>query len=110
MKCIRGSVYDVVIDLRRGSDTFLKWQGETLSSENRQMIYIPEGFAHGFQTLEQNCELLYFHTDFYSPDYEEAVRFDDPMIGIKWQLNVTEVSKRDRNHQLLSENFEGVLL
>tara|TARA_B100000315_G_scaffold245887_1_gene272485 strand:+ start:1261 stop:1812 length:552 start_codon:yes stop_codon:yes gene_type:complete len=110
VKCLRGSVYDVIIDLRKGSDTFLKWHGETLSNENRRMIYIPEGFAHGFQALERNCELLYFHTEFYSPDYERAIRFDDPKVGIKWLIDVTETSERDRNHPLLSENYKGILL
>ena len=102
-------MYDVIIDLRKGSDTFMKWHGETLSSENRRMIYIPEGFAHGFQTLEMNCELLYFHTEFYSPDYEEAIRFDDPRVGIKWPLDVTEISEKDKNHPLLSENYKGIV-
>ena len=103
-------MYDVIIDLRKGSDTFMKWHGETLSSENRRMIYIPEGFAHGFQTLEPNCELLYFHTECYSSDYEEAVRFDDPRIGIKWPLNATEISEKDKKHPLLSGNFVGILV
>lgn len=110
VRCIRGYVYDFIIDLRRRSGTLLKWHGETLSSENRRMIYIPEGFAHGFQTLEENCELLYFHTEFYSPDCEGAIRFDDPKIGIKWPLDVTEISKRDRNHPLLPENYKGILV
>ena len=109
VKCLRGSVYDVIIDLRKESDTFLNWHGETLSSENRCMLYIPEGFAHGFQTLEANCELLYFHTEFYSPDYEEAVRFDDPRVGIKWPLDVSDISEKDKNHPLLSGNFEGIV-
>lgn len=109
VKCMRGSVYDVIIDLRKGSDTIFKWKGEILSSENRRMIYIPEGFAHGFQTLEKNCELLYFHTEFYSPDYEEAIRFDDPRVGIKWPLDVTEISEKDKNHPLLSTTFEGIV-
>ncbi len=109
VKCLRGSVYDVIIDLRKESDTFLKWHGEILSSENRCMLYIPEGFAHGFQTLEANCELLYFHTKFYSPDYEEAVRFDDPRVGIKWPLDATEISEKDKNHPLLSGNFAGIV-
>ena len=109
VKCLRGSVYDVIIDLRKESDTFLNWHGETLSSENRCMLYIPEGFAHGFQTLEANCELLYFHTKFYSPDYEEAVRFDDPRVGIKWPLDATEISEKDKNHPLLSGNFAGIV-
>ena len=109
VKCLRGSVYDVIIDLRRGSDTFLKWHGETLSNENRRMIYIPEGFAHGFQTLEKDCELLYFHTEFYNPDSEGAIRFDDPRVGIKWPLNVADISQRDKNHPLLSGSFEGIV-
>ena len=110
VKCLRGSVYDVIIDLRKGSDTFLKWYGETLSSKNRRMIYIPEGFAHGFQALEQNCELMYFHTEFYSPDYERAIRFDDPKVDIKWLIDITETSERDKSHPLLPENYKGILL
>ena len=110
VKCLRGSIYDVIIDLRKGSDTFLKWYGETLSSKNRRMIYIPEGFAHGFQTLEKNCELLYFHTKFYSPDYEKAIRFDDPRVGINWLTDITETSKRDKSHPLLPEHYKGILL
>ena len=109
VKCLKGSVYDVIVDLRKGSDTFLKWFGEKLSSGNRRMMYVPEGFAHGFQTLEFDCELLYFHTEFYSPDYERAVRFNDPKVNIKWPLDITEVSERDMSHTLLPENFEGVL-
>lgn len=110
VKCLRGSVYDVIIDLRKRSKTFLRWHGETLTAKNRYMVYIPEGFAHGFQTLEPNCELLYFHTEFYTPDHERAVRFDDPKVGIKWPVDITEVSERDRNHSLLSENFKGILV
>ena len=110
VKCLRGSVYDVIIDLRKGSETFLKWHCEILSKENGCMLYIPEGFAHGYQTLDTNCELLYFHTEFYSPDYEGALRFDDPKIDIEWPLDVTDVSEKDKNHPLLSENFEGIVL
>jgi dTDP-4-dehydrorhamnose 3,5-epimerase len=110
VKCLKGSVYDVIVDLRKGSDTFLKWFGETLSSENRRMMYVPEGFAHGFQTLEYDCELLYFHTEFYSPDYERTVRFNDPRVSIRWPLDITEISERDLRHALLSESFEGVLV
>jgi dTDP-4-dehydrorhamnose 3,5-epimerase len=73
------------------------------------MMYVPEGFAHGFQTLEFDCELLYFHTEFYSPDYERAVRFNDPRIGMKWPLDITEISEKDMNHSLISESFEGIL-
>lgn len=102
VKCLCGSVFDVIIDLRKGSPTFLKWHGEILSSENMKMIYIPEWFAHGFQTLEENCELLYLHTEFYSPEDEGGVRFDDPVLNISWPLEVTDISEKDRTHPLLA--------
>ena len=110
VKCLRGSVFDVMIDLRRDSSTFLKWHGEILSAENTKMMYIPEGCAHGFQILEQNSELLYLHTEFYSPEYEGGVRYDDPMITISWPLEVMDISKRDQNHPLLSHDFKGIIL
>ena len=110
VKCLRGSVFDVIIDLRNGSFTFLKWHGEILSGENMKMMYVPEGCAHGFQTLEENSELLYFHTEFYSPEHESGVRYDDPMINISWPLEVTDVSEKDRNYPLLDEEFSGILL
>ena len=105
VKCLCGSVFDVIIDLRKGSPTFLKWHGEVLSAKNMKMMYIPEGFAHGFQTMEGNCELLYLHTEFYSPEHEGGVRYNDPKIGIKWPLGVTDISERDKNHPLLGEDF-----
>ena len=110
VKCLRGSVFDVIIDFRRNSSTFLKWHGEVLSDKNLKMIYIPEGFAHGFQTLEENCELLYLHTEFYSSKHEGVVRFDEPMVGIEWPLPVTEVSRRDQTHPYLDKSFKGVIL
>ncbi len=110
VKCLRGSVFDVMIDLRRDSSTFLKWHGEKLSAENTKMMYIPEGFAHGFQILEQNSELLYLHTEFYSPECEGGVRYDDPTITISWPLEVMDMSERDQNHPLLSHDFKGIIL
>lgn len=110
VKCLHGSVFDVMVDLRQGSSTFLKWYGEILSAENMKMMYVPEGFAHGFQTVEENCELLYLHTEFYSPEHEGGVRYDDPKVGIKWPLEITDVSERDQNHQLLSRDFKGIIL
>ena len=108
--CMRGSVFDVMIDLRRGSSTLLKWHGEVLSSKNMKMMYIPEGFAHGFQTLEENCELLYLHTEFYSPEHEGAVRYNDPKVGIKWPLEATNISAKDQGYPLLSKDFKGIVL
>jgi len=107
VKCIQGTVFDVIIDLRNGSDTFLKWYGKILSAENMKMMYVPEGFAHGFQTLESNCELLYFHTEFYSPEYEGGIRYDDPLINISWQSEPIDISMKDQNYPLLSQDFEG---
>ena len=110
VKCLSGSIFDVIIDVRKKSDTFLKWHGEILSEVNRRMMYIPEGFAHGFQTLAPNCELLYFHTEFYSPEFEGAIRYDDPKIGIQWHMSISEISEKDMSHPLLSENFIGIEL
>ena len=110
VKCLRGSVFDVMIDLRSDSSTFLKWHGEKLSAENMKMLYIPEGFAHGFQTLEQNSELLYLHTEFYSPEYEGSIRYDDPSLNILWPIEVTDISLRDQSHPLLSSEFKGIIL
>lgn len=107
VKCLRGSVFDIIIDLRENSPSFLKWHGGVLSAENMKMMYIPEGFAHGFQTFEQNSEILYLHTESYSPEYEGGVCYNDPEIGIKWPLEVTDISERDKNHPLLSSRFKG---
>lgn len=110
VKCMRGSVYDVIIDLRRNSPTLLQWYGEILSAENIKMMYVPEGFAHGFQTMESNSELLYFHTEFYSPEHEGAVRYDDPLINIQWPMEITDISEKDLNHPLLPQDFKGIVL
>jgi dTDP-4-dehydrorhamnose 3,5-epimerase len=108
VQCTRGKIFDVIIDIRKNSSTFLNWHGEILSSNDMKMIYIPEGFAHGFQTLENNCELLYLHTEYYYPEYEDGIRFNDTRISIKWKRKVTEYSERDGNHKLLDDSFKGI--
>lgn len=108
VRCIAGAVFDVAIDLRKGSETFLHWTSVVLTSENRKMIYIPEGFAHGFQALTDNCELLYHHGAFYTPGSEGGIRYDDPLINIQWPLPVTDISDRDSSHLLLNESFKGI--
>ena len=110
VRCLRGRVFDVLVDLRKYSKTFLKWYGTILSGENMKMINIPAGFAHGFQTLEQNCEMLYLHTEFYSPLHEGGIRYDDLAIGIKWPLEITEISEKDRNYTLLAPEFSGIVV
>ena len=107
VRCIQGSVFDVIIDLRKDSPTFLKWFGTELSAENKLMMYIPEGFAHGFQTLEENSGLLYMHTAYYSPEAEDGLRYNDPQVNISWPLEISEISMRDTNHDLL-EKFNGL--
>lgn len=107
VRCIQGSVFDVIIDLRKDSPTFLKWFGAELSAENKLMMYIPEGFAHGFQTLEDNSGLLYMHTAYYSPEAEDGLRYNDPQVNISWPLEISEISMRDNNHDLL-EKFNGL--
>jgi dTDP-4-dehydrorhamnose 3,5-epimerase len=84
VRCIRGAIYDVIVDLREKSPTFLQWLGVTLSAANRQMLYVPEGFGHGFQTLEDDSEVFYQVTQFYTPGAERGARWDDPAFGIKW--------------------------
>ncbi|MFL5810366.1 MAG: dTDP-4-dehydrorhamnose 3,5-epimerase [Flavisolibacter sp.] len=108
VKCIAGKVYDVIIDLRKDSETFLSWFGVELSAENKKMIYIPEGFAHGFQCLSDQCELIYHHSEYYTPGAEAGIRYDDPLIGITWPLPVTVLSPRDETHSYLDESFKGI--
>ncbi len=108
VKCVKGKVFDVVVDIRRGSSTFLQWVSVELSEDNRQMLYIPVGFAHGFQTLENNSELIYFHSDYYSPGLEGGLKYNDPILSISWPLSVTETSKRDCKHKCINDEFEGI--
>jgi dTDP-4-dehydrorhamnose 3,5-epimerase len=108
VRCIAGAVLDVIVDLRKGSESFLQWTSVELSAANRKMLYIPEGFAHGFQTLVDNCELLYHHSAFYTPGAEGGLRFDDPMLGIGWPLPVSVISERDSSHVFLTDNFKGI--
>lgn len=108
VSCLRGSIFDVAVDLRRNSPTFLRWHGEILSADNLKSLFIPKGFAHGFQTLESNCELLYLHTAAYRPDLEGALNFADPALAISWPLPVTDISPRDRDHAHISTDFNGI--
>lgn len=108
VKCIRGSVFDVVVDIRKDSPTFLKSYCVELNAENQRMIYIPKGFAHGFQTLEDNTELLYFHSTIYTPSNEGALNIKDPLLEIKWPLAIINLSKRDDEHPYIDTNFKGI--
>jgi dTDP-4-dehydrorhamnose 3,5-epimerase len=97
VSCTKGRIYDVVLDLRRDSATYLRWDAVELTGDNRRMLYIPEGCAHGFQTLTDDTELLYLMTEFYSSGHARGVRHDDPAFGIEWPLDVTTISDADRS-------------
>jgi len=108
IKCIKGSIFDVVVDIRKNSSTFLKTFSIELTEENKKMLYIPKGFAHGFQTLEDNTELLYFHSSVYTPCNEGALNIKDPLLKIRWPLDTKNLSKRDNEHMLLDKSFKGI--
>jgi dTDP-4-dehydrorhamnose 3,5-epimerase len=110
VSCLQGEIWDVAVDLRNNSPTFLQWYAEKLSAENYRALLIPEGFAHGFQTLTDNCELLYLHSAPYAPLSEAGIQAADPKLGIQWPLEFCEISKRDSEHPLLTEQFKGVIL
>jgi len=95
VRCTRGVIYDVIIDLRPDSPTFRKWTGVELTAENYTMLYVPENFAHGFQTLEDNTEVTYQVSQFYSPESERGVRYDDPVFQVEWPLPVEVISEKD---------------
>jgi dTDP-4-dehydrorhamnose 3,5-epimerase len=108
--CLRGAVWDVAVDLREGSPTFLQWHAQELSATNHRALLIPEGFAHGFQSLSDDCELIYLHSMVYSKEAEAGLNPKDPMLSIRWPLAVTELSARDAQHPVLGPQFKGVAL
>lgn len=110
IRCLRGRVWDVAVDLREGSPTFLRWHAQELAQGDAQMFVIPEGFAHGFQALEPDSELLYLHTAFYHPPAEGGLRHDDPRLAISWPLPPQDLSARDQSHPLLDADFTGFAL
>lgn len=110
VRCMAGSIFDVVVDLRRGSPTFLHWLGVELSSENRHALLIPHGCAHGFQTLADDSEILYFHSEYYTPGAEGGIRHDDPRLGIEWPLPPINLSDRDVAHPSIAPGYAGIAL
>ena len=101
VSCLRGAVYDVIADLRPHSPTHLQWQGFELTQANRSQLYIPEGFAHGFLTLEPDTVVNYLISKFYAPEAATGVRFDDPLLAIDWPAEPAVISDKDRNWPLL---------
>jgi dTDP-4-dehydrorhamnose 3,5-epimerase len=110
VRCVKGVIFDVAVDLRRNSPTFLQWHGEILSAENMKALVIPEGCAHGFQSLEDNIEMIYISTSLYCKEAENGIRFDDSKVDIQWPMNRTVISERDISYSFLSDNYEGILV
>jgi len=110
VSCLKGRIWDVAVDLRAGSTTFLQWHSEELSSSNNRTLVVPEGCAHGFQVMDAGSELLYLHTAFYNPVSEGGVQPTDARLGISWPLSIVDLSDRDKNHPLLSSTFTGLVL
>lgn len=108
VSCLRGEVWDVAVDLRADSPTFLQWHAERLSAANSRALLIPEGFAHGFQALSDDVELLYCHSAAYAVESEAGLHPLDPRLDIRWPLNVAQMSPRDVGHPLIESGFEGV--
>jgi len=103
IRCTKGKIFDVIIDLRPESETYKQWESFELSSENYKMLYVPEDFAHGFQSLEDNTEIFYQVSQFYTPEAEKGVRWNDPTFNIKWPLVATEISEKDKNIKNFSD-------
>lgn len=106
--CVRGEIFDVVIDIRKDSPTFLQSHMEILSAQNQCGLMIPAGFAHGFQTLDEDSQLIYLHSTSHAPDAEGALNALDPALAIDWPMEISEISERDKTHRFIDTQFEGV--
>lgn len=105
VRCTRGAIYDVIVDMRADSPTFKQWIGVELTADNYKMLYVPEGFAHGFITLEDNTDVTYQVTQFYTPGFEQCFRWDDPAFNIQWPIEPVVISEKDQAHSFLSEDL-----
>ncbi|MBS1651117.1 MAG: dTDP-4-dehydrorhamnose 3,5-epimerase [Bacteroidetes bacterium] len=108
VRCIRGAVQDVIIDLRKNSPTFLKYFSIELSEYNNLSLYIPQGFAHGFLTLEDATQLVYMHSQFFTPNADAGINFADPIINIQWKNTIKIISDKDKQLPLLTNQFNGI--
>lgn len=108
VKCIKGKIIDIVVDIRKSSKTFLQVFSIELSSKNKKMLYIPKGFAHGFQTLEDNTELIYLHSNIYTPNNEGSLHIKDPLLNINFPLDIINLSKKDNEQKFIDSNFKGI--
>ncbi len=110
VKCVQGAIFDVIVDVRSGSPTFLQWFGTELTAENKRMMYVPAGFAHGFQSLSDYSEITYMVSDFYNKEKEGGIRYNDISVNVNWPLPVSLVSDKDMSISLIDSTFSGVIL
>ncbi|MCX6722129.1 MAG: dTDP-4-dehydrorhamnose 3,5-epimerase [Candidatus Staskawiczbacteria bacterium] len=103
IQCLKGAIYDVAIDIRKNSSTYGQWVAEELTENNKKMFFIPKGFAHGFQSLKDNSEILYFVSEFYSPEYEGGIRWNDPFFNINWPVKNPILSEKDKNWPIFNK-------
>jgi dTDP-4-dehydrorhamnose 3,5-epimerase len=103
VRCTMGAIYDVIVDVRPESPTFLKWFGAEVSAENRTALFVPGGFAHGFQTLVDDSEVLYQMSEFFHPESARGIRWDDPKLAIRWPIRNYVISEKDRTYPLLEK-------
>ena len=108
-RCIKGKILDIFVDLRENSKTFLEWDSIVLSEENQKMLFIPEGFAHGFQSLDDNSQILYLTTEYFFQEYEDALNIKDPLLKIKLPLPISDISEKDMQHEFIDiSKFKGI--
>ncbi len=110
VSCLHGRVWDVAVDLRRGSETLLHWHAEELSADNQRALLVPEGFAHGFQALTDEVELLYCHSAAFCDEAQGGLNLRDRKLAIEWPLEIVELSDRDAHHPMIDQDFEGLVV
>lgn len=110
VSCLQGEMFDVAVDLRSGSPTFLCWHGEVLSRDNHRTLIIPEGFGHGFQTLSEDCEVLYLVTAAYAQQAEDGINPQDETLAIAWPAEISEISERDAKMPRITKDYKGLRL
>ena len=108
MTCLRGKIFDVIVDIRKDSKNFLKWYGKILDNKSNLTNFVPYGFAHGYQTLTDNCEILYFHTDYYYKKSSRVLSCFDKSMDIKWPLKTSLISDKDKLVNHIKNNFKGI--
>lgn len=101
VRCTKGRIFDVIVDLRKDSPTYLKWEGFEIGERNHSMLYIPKGFGHGFQTLEDETEVFYQISEKFMPEYSTGIRWNDPKVLIKWPLEISNISKKDLSYDFI---------